>query len=73
MIKKILTIIFFLNFFVTSNIYSQEKLAFIDINYIFNNSEENIAHIPEKSRGVLGRINSDLARKIKSYLLEVLS
>ena len=41
--------------------------------YIFNNSEENIAHIPEKSRGVLGRINSDLARKIKSYLLEVLS
>ena len=37
--KKILTIIFFLNFFVTSNIYSQEKLAFIDINYIFNNSD----------------------------------
>ena len=36
--KKILTIIFFLNFFVTSNIYSQEKLVFIDINYIFNNS-----------------------------------
>ena len=41
--------------------------------YIFNNSEENTAHIPEKSWGVLGRINSDLARKIKSYLLEVLS
>ena len=41
--------------------------------YIFNNSEENTAHIPEKSRGILGRINSDLARKIKSYLLEVLS
>ena len=41
--------------------------------YIFNNSEENTAHIPEKSRGVLGKINSDLARKIKSYLLEVLS
>jgi hypothetical protein len=41
--------------------------------YIFNNSEDNKAHIPEKSRGVLGRINSDLARKIKSYLLEVLS
>ena len=41
--------------------------------YIFNNSEENIAHIPEKSRGVLSIINSDLARKIKSYLLEVLS
>ena len=38
MIKKILTLIFFLNFFFTSNIYSQEKLAFIDINYIFNNS-----------------------------------
>ena len=41
--------------------------------YIFNNSEKNTAHIPEKSWGVLGRINSDLARKIKSYLLEVLS
>ena len=41
--------------------------------YVFNNSEDNTAHIPEKSRGVLGRINSDLARKIKSYLLEVLS
>ncbi|MGC6522043.1 MAG: cupin-like domain-containing protein [Candidatus Micropelagos thuwalensis] len=41
--------------------------------YIFDNSEENTAHIPEKSRGVLSRINSDLARKIKSYLLEVLS
>ena len=39
MIKKILTLIFFLNFFFTSNIYSQEKLAFIDINYIFNNSD----------------------------------
>lgn len=41
--------------------------------YIFSNSEENMAHIPEKSRGVLSRINSDLARRIKSYLLEVLS
>ena len=39
MIKKILTTIFFLSFFFTSNIYGQEKLAFIDINYIFNNSE----------------------------------
>ena len=39
MIKNILTIIFFFNFFVLSNTYSQEKLAFIDINYIFNNSD----------------------------------
>ena len=41
--------------------------------YIFRNSEDNIAHIPENSRGILSGISSDLARKIKSYLLEVLS
>ena len=39
MIKNILTIIFFFNLFVLSNTYSQEKIAFIDINYIFNNSD----------------------------------
>ena len=41
--------------------------------YVFNNTEENVSHIPEKGRGILSIINSDLARKIKSYLLEVLS
>jgi len=41
--------------------------------YVFNNSEENVSHIPEKSRGILSKINSDLARKIKSYLLGGLS
>lgn len=41
--------------------------------YVFNNTEENVSHIPEKSRGILSTINSELARKIKSYLLEVLS
>ena len=39
MIKKILSIIFFLTFFIVNNTYGQEKLIFIDINYIFSNSE----------------------------------
>ena len=39
MFKKILSIIFFLFFFSSTNVYSQEKLVFIDINYIFSNSE----------------------------------
>ena len=39
MIKKILSIIFFLIFFTVNNTYGQEKLIFIDINYIFSNSE----------------------------------
>ena len=39
MFKKILSIIFFLFFFSFNNVYSQEKLVFIDINYIFSNSE----------------------------------
>ena len=39
MITRILSIIFFLTFFSLINAYSQEKLLFIDINYIFSNSE----------------------------------
>ena len=39
MIKKILSIIFFFTFFSATNTYGQEKLIFIDINYIFSNSE----------------------------------
>ena len=39
MITRILSIIFFLTFFSFINAYSQEKLLFIDINYIFSNSE----------------------------------
>ena len=58
--KKILTIIFFLNFFVTSNIYSQEKLVFIDINYIFNNSDAGKKInkvINEKSKKIINEFN----------------
>ena len=60
MTKKILTIIFFLNFFVTSNIYSQEKLAFIDINYIFNNSNAGKKinkEINEKNKKINNELN----------------
>ena len=39
MITRIFSIIFFLTFFSFINAYSQEKLLFIDINYIFSNSE----------------------------------
>ena len=35
---KIISIILFYLFFVTVNSYSQEKIVFIDINYIFKNS-----------------------------------
>ncbi len=37
MIKKILVIIFFLSFF--QNIYAEEKLAVVDIDYLINNSK----------------------------------
>ena len=66
--KKILTIIFFLNFFVTSNIYSQEKLVFIDINYIFNNSDAGKKInkvINEKSKKIINEFN-EYQKKIDS-------
>ena len=48
-----------MNFLVTSSLYGQEKLAFIDINYIFNNSEVGKKinkEIQKKSK----KINSEL-------------
>ena len=62
MIKKILTIIFFLNFFFTSNIYSQEKLAFIDINYIFNNSDAE-----KKINKVINEKNDKINNEFNKY------
>ena len=62
MIKKILTIIFFLNFFFTSNIYSQEKLAFIDINYIFNNSDAG-----KKINKVINEKNKKINNEFNEY------
>ena len=62
MIKKILTLIFFLNFFFTSNIYSQEKLAFIDINYIFNNSDAG-----KKINKVINEKNKKINNEFNEY------
>ena len=62
MIKKIITIIFFLNFFFTSNIYSQEKLAFIDINYIFNNSDAG-----KKINKVINEKNDKINNEFNKY------
>ena len=62
MIKKIPTIIFFLNFFFTSNIYSQEKLAFIDINYIFNNSDAG-----KKINKVINEKNKKINNEFNEY------
>ena len=62
MIKKILTIIFFFNFFFTSNIYSQEKLAFIDINYIFNNSDAG-----KKINKVINEKNKKINNEFNEY------
>ena len=39
MIKKAFSAIFFLIYLIPTDVYSQEKLAFIDINFIFTNSE----------------------------------
>ena len=58
MIKKKFSVIFFLFFFVTNNVYSQEKFAFIDINFIFNNSEAG------------KKINKEIANKNKKINLE---
>ena len=59
MIKKTLIIVFFLNIFLTTNLYSQEKLAFIDINYIFNNSDAG-KKINKEIQNKSKKINSEL-------------
>ena len=68
MIRRTLTIIFFLNIFLTSNLYSQEKLAFIDINYIFNNSDAGKKinkEIQNKSKKINSEFN-EFQKKIDS-------
>ena len=59
MIRKTLIIVFFLNIFLTTNLYSQEKLAFIDINYIFNNSDAG-KKINKEIQNKSKKINSEL-------------
>ena len=59
MIKKIFTLIFFFYFFVINNAYSQEKFAFIDINYIFNNSDAG-KKINKEIQAKSKKINSEL-------------
>ena len=39
MFKKILIYLFFFNIFLNfANLYAQDRIAFVDINYVFNNS-----------------------------------
>ena len=60
MFKKIISIIFFLTFFVSTNIFSEEKLAFIDINYIYSNSEAG-KKINNEIQSKNKKINSELS------------
>jgi len=41
--------------------------------YVFENTDENIAHIPEKSRGILGSLTDGMARQLRAYLLNRLN
>jgi len=41
--------------------------------YVFENSEETSAHIPARSRGVLGPVTDTMARRIRAYLLNRLN
>nr|WP_286828209.1 cupin-like domain-containing protein [Kordiimonas sp. UBA4487] len=41
--------------------------------YVFENTEETTAHIPERGRGVLGPMTDDNARRIRAFLLNGLN
>ncbi len=41
--------------------------------YIFNDSDESVAHIPESARGTLGKMDEELARKLRAKLLNILN
>ena len=59
MARSITTVIFFVLLFVISNVSSEEKFVFVDINYIYNNSSAG------KS---LNKQIQDQTKKINSYL-----
>ena len=40
--------------------------------YVFNPSEENMAHIPKEARGVLNKIDETTAAKIRTLLMSKL-
>jgi hypothetical protein len=40
--------------------------------YIFNPSDENLAHIPEEARGVLNKIDETTATKLRDLLINKL-
>lgn len=37
--------------------------------YVFNNSDETVAHIPERARGSLGDMNEERARKLRAKVI----
>ena len=41
--------------------------------YVFENTEESVAHIPTAARGTLGEINEELARKLRAKLINALN
>ena len=41
--------------------------------YIFNNSDDVVAHIPELARGILGPMTAENASKIRTFLLRALN
>ena len=56
MLKKILFYIFFFNIFLNfANLYAQDKIAFVDINFVFNNST------------VGKKINKDIEIDLKNF------
>jgi hypothetical protein len=41
--------------------------------YIFESNDETNAHIPEQAQGILGAMDEDLARKLRSLVLNQLN
>ena len=64
MIKKILVIIFFLSFF--QNIYAEEKLAVVDIDYLVNNSKAG-KYIQTAIKKINDKSVSEFKKKEKEF------
>ena len=59
MARSITTVIFFVLLFVISNVSSEEKFVFVDINYIYNNSSAGKS-LNKQIQDQTKKINSDL-------------
>ena len=59
MIRNFFVIFFCIFFNLNENLYAEEKLAFIDINYIYNNSSAG-KKVNKKIQGETKKINSEL-------------